>query len=125
MMIIPKVFSILNIFACLFFIVRALVRPSERGADIPHTQDAYGAMFHKYAPPNHTSHSPEHKPLYSFQVIILAILATRMHLHLWHTDQHLRGSEALMIIPMSEVISYRVGSAGSNMESGVRNVGLD
>jgi hypothetical protein len=55
--------------------------------------------------------------------MVLVIVATRMHLHLWHTDQHLRGSEAPMIIPMSEDISYRgVGSAGSHMESGVHSV---
>jgi hypothetical protein len=26
-----------------------------------------------------------------------------MHLYLWHIDRYLRSSEALMIIPMSEV----------------------
>jgi len=41
----------------------------------------------------------------NFQLIILAILATRMHLHLWHVDRHLRGSDGLMFIPLSEVSS--------------------
>ncbi|KAJ8588167.1 hypothetical protein M405DRAFT_820155 [Rhizopogon salebrosus TDB-379] len=39
-----------------------------------------------------------------FQFVILAILATRMHLHLWHTDQHLRAN-ALMFIPLSDMLS--------------------
>ncbi|OJA09455.1 hypothetical protein AZE42_02613 [Rhizopogon vesiculosus] len=40
-----------------------------------------------------------------FQVVTLAILATRMHLHLWHADRNLRGSDALMVFPMSDVSS--------------------
>jgi hypothetical protein len=43
--------------------------------------------------------------MYSFQVIILAILATRMHLHLWHADRNLHGSDAVMLIPLSDVSS--------------------
>ncbi|OAX32042.1 hypothetical protein K503DRAFT_860508 [Rhizopogon vinicolor AM-OR11-026] len=39
--------------------------------------------------------------LHNLQLIILAILATRMHLHLWHADRFLRGSDALMFIPMT------------------------
>ncbi|KAJ8588169.1 hypothetical protein M405DRAFT_820163 [Rhizopogon salebrosus TDB-379] len=39
-----------------------------------------------------------------FQFVILAILATRMHLYLWHADRHLR-SDALMFIPMSDMSS--------------------
>ncbi|OJA12168.1 hypothetical protein AZE42_05965 [Rhizopogon vesiculosus] len=50
---------------------------------------AYSSLLHKYA---------SSKPL---QLIILAILATRMHLHLWHADRSLRGSDALMFIPMT------------------------
>ena len=34
--------------------------------------------------------------IYSFQLVILAILATRMHLHLWHTDRYLRSPDALV-----------------------------
>ncbi|KAG2124610.1 hypothetical protein DEU56DRAFT_593546 [Suillus clintonianus] len=41
-----------------------------------------------------------------FQLIILAILATRMHLHLWHVDRHIHGSDALMLIPLSDVSSF-------------------
>ncbi|KAG2137024.1 hypothetical protein DEU56DRAFT_353312 [Suillus clintonianus] len=37
------------------------------------------------------------------QVFILAILATRMHLHLWHTSQCVEGSEALVWISLSNV----------------------
>ncbi|KAG2746817.1 hypothetical protein P692DRAFT_20738765 [Suillus brevipes Sb2] len=40
-----------------------------------------------------------------FQFIVLAILATRMHLHLWHTDQLAHGSSALVFIPLSDVSS--------------------
>jgi len=39
----------------------------------------------------------------NFQIIILAILATRMHLHLWHSERRIRGS-ALSVIPMSDVL---------------------
>ncbi|KAG1718819.1 hypothetical protein EDB19DRAFT_1919958 [Suillus lakei] len=46
-----------------------------------------------------------------FQFIVLAILATRMHLHLWHTDRHAHGSSALVQgIPLSDI-----SSAGSPM----------
>ncbi|OJA17496.1 hypothetical protein AZE42_09407 [Rhizopogon vesiculosus] len=38
----------------------------------------------------------------NFQIIILAILATRMHLHLWHSERRIHGS-ALSVIPMSDV----------------------
>ncbi|KAJ8580921.1 hypothetical protein M405DRAFT_833369, partial [Rhizopogon salebrosus TDB-379] len=41
----------------------------------------------------------------NFQIIILAILATRMHLHLWHADQTLHDSDAVMLIPLSDVSS--------------------
>ncbi|KAG1836132.1 hypothetical protein DFJ58DRAFT_190596 [Suillus subalutaceus] len=40
-----------------------------------------------------------------FQFIVLAILATRMHLHLWHTDRHAHGSSALVFIPLSDISS--------------------
>ncbi|KAG1809114.1 uncharacterized protein BJ212DRAFT_616688 [Suillus subaureus] len=31
-------------------------------------------------------------------VFVLAILATRMHLHLWHSDCHVHGSDTLVYI---------------------------
>ncbi|KIK43169.1 hypothetical protein CY34DRAFT_804093 [Suillus luteus UH-Slu-Lm8-n1] len=40
-----------------------------------------------------------------FQFIVLAILVTRMHLHLWHTDQLAHGSSALVFIPLSDISS--------------------
>ncbi|KAG2054109.1 hypothetical protein BDR06DRAFT_1021089 [Suillus hirtellus] len=43
--------------------------------------------------------------LYDFEFMTLAILATRMHLHLWKTDQRGHGSGTLMHIPMSDVPS--------------------
>ncbi|KAG2114283.1 uncharacterized protein F5147DRAFT_678831 [Suillus discolor] len=43
--------------------------------------------------------------LYDFEFMTLAILATRMHLHLWQTDQRAHGSGSLMHIPMSDVPS--------------------
>ncbi|KAG1794587.1 uncharacterized protein HD556DRAFT_1527034 [Suillus plorans] len=43
--------------------------------------------------------------LYDFEFMTLAILATRMHLHLWQTDQRAHGSGTLMHIPMSDVPS--------------------
>ncbi|KAG1860420.1 hypothetical protein C8R48DRAFT_774396 [Suillus tomentosus] len=36
--------------------------------------------------------------LEDLQVCILRILATRMHLHLWHLDQHMHSSDALICI---------------------------
>lgn len=54
-----------------------------------------------------------------FQFIILAILATHMHLYLWHMDRHLHGSDALTLIPLSK-ISYGVAGSSSagSAESG-------
>ncbi|KAG1755856.1 hypothetical protein EDB19DRAFT_1663355 [Suillus lakei] len=49
--------------------------------------DAYRAMFQ------------------DFQFIVLAILATHMHLHLWHIDRHQHSSNAVMLIPMSDLSS--------------------
>ncbi|OAX36726.1 hypothetical protein K503DRAFT_867382 [Rhizopogon vinicolor AM-OR11-026] len=43
--------------------------------------------------------------LQNFQVIILALLATRMHLHLWHADRRIRGSDGLVLIPLSDISS--------------------
>ncbi|KAG2078742.1 hypothetical protein BDR04DRAFT_331494 [Suillus decipiens] len=37
------------------------------------------------------------------QIFILAILATRMHLHLWHMDQHVDGSNIVPCIPLSDM----------------------
>ncbi|KAG2067973.1 hypothetical protein BDR04DRAFT_1144084 [Suillus decipiens] len=42
--------------------------------------------------------------LEGLQVFILAILATRMHLHLWHTERHVNDSEALMNIFISDTL---------------------
>ncbi|KAG2345959.1 hypothetical protein BDR05DRAFT_1058087 [Suillus weaverae] len=42
--------------------------------------------------------------LEDFQVNILAILATRMHLHLWHLDRHMHDSDALICIVMSDML---------------------
>jgi hypothetical protein len=50
-------------------------------------------------------HYSYHALLYDFQFMILAILATRMHLHLWEVNQYAHGSGALVGIPMSD-ISY-------------------
>src|SRR6267154_896636 len=55
--------------------------------------------------PTNNFHPKYHTLVYSFQLIILAILATRMHLHLWHADRHLHRSDALMIYHMSDVSS--------------------
>ncbi|KAG1753882.1 uncharacterized protein EDB91DRAFT_422726 [Suillus paluster] len=53
-----------------------------------------------------------------FQFIILAILATHMHLYLWHMDRDLHGSDTLTPIPLSEM-SYgsRVVAGRSSVES--------
>ncbi|KAG2082582.1 hypothetical protein BD769DRAFT_1683099 [Suillus cothurnatus] len=40
-----------------------------------------------------------------FEIFILAILATRMHLHLWHMDQHVNGSDFVVWISMSDTSS--------------------
>jgi hypothetical protein len=45
--------------------------------------------------------------LHDFQFVILAVLATRMHLHLWQMGQHGRESDTFVCIPMSDV-SFRV-----------------
>jgi hypothetical protein len=50
--------------------------------------------------------------LYSLQFIILAILATRMHLYLWHVDRHLRSPDALTLIPMTDV-AFHLGSGSA------------
>ncbi|KAG1794603.1 uncharacterized protein HD556DRAFT_1442789 [Suillus plorans] len=42
--------------------------------------------------------------LYDFQFIMLAILATRMHLHLWQVNRHPHGSTSTLVhIPMSDI----------------------
>ncbi|KAG1723654.1 hypothetical protein EDD22DRAFT_172803 [Suillus occidentalis] len=43
--------------------------------------------------------------LHHFQFAILAILATRLHLHLWRMDQHAHSSGALVHITMSDMLS--------------------
>ncbi|KAG1820340.1 uncharacterized protein BJ212DRAFT_1020492 [Suillus subaureus] len=40
-----------------------------------------------------------------FQFVILAILATHMHLQLWHKDRHQHSSNTVTLIPMSEMSS--------------------
>ncbi|KAG1884028.1 hypothetical protein F4604DRAFT_1952541 [Suillus subluteus] len=42
---------------------------------------------------------------YDFQIMILAILATRMHRYLWQMNRHAHDSGALMCIPMSNMSS--------------------
>ncbi|KAG1728329.1 hypothetical protein EDB19DRAFT_163784 [Suillus lakei] len=49
------------------------------------------------------SYSVSQSALDGLQVFVLAILATRMHLHLWHMDQHVHSSDALEWISMSGV----------------------
>ncbi|KAG1876767.1 hypothetical protein C8R48DRAFT_759142 [Suillus tomentosus] len=45
-----------------------------------------------------------HSVFYDFEFMILAILATRMHLHLWKTNRHPHDStSALMHVPMSDM----------------------
>ncbi|KAG2361982.1 hypothetical protein BDR07DRAFT_1088097 [Suillus spraguei] len=46
--------------------------------------------------------------LYIFEVMILAILATRMHLDLLQTNRRTRGSSAVVGIPMSDLSSVNV-----------------
>ncbi|KAG2068181.1 hypothetical protein BDR04DRAFT_787217 [Suillus decipiens] len=46
--------------------------------------------------------------LYIFEVLILAILATRMHLDLWQTNRRTRSSSVVVDIPMSDVSSVNV-----------------
>ncbi|KAG2367130.1 hypothetical protein BDR07DRAFT_363034 [Suillus spraguei] len=46
-----------------------------------------------------------HSVLHDFQFVILAILATRMHLHLWQMNQHAHGPGALVRTPMSDMSS--------------------
>ncbi|KAG1799607.1 hypothetical protein EV424DRAFT_1648082 [Suillus variegatus] len=42
--------------------------------------------------------------LYNFQFIMLAILATRMHLHPWQVNQHPHGSTSILVhVPMSDI----------------------
>ncbi|KAG1719456.1 hypothetical protein EDB19DRAFT_698939 [Suillus lakei] len=49
------------------------------------------------------SNSPYYSIVKDLQIFILAILATRMHLHLWHIDRHIHGSDALVYISMTDV----------------------
>ncbi|KAG2114311.1 uncharacterized protein F5147DRAFT_650091 [Suillus discolor] len=48
-------------------------------------------------------HYSYHAILHDFQFIILAILATRMHRHLWQMKRQSHGSDAPMQIPMSDM----------------------
>ncbi|KAG1728892.1 hypothetical protein EDB19DRAFT_135340 [Suillus lakei] len=49
-----------------------------------------------------------HSVFEDFQFYILAILSTRMHLHLWHIGQHrhIHASDALMLAPMSDMSQH-------------------
>ncbi|KAG1850048.1 hypothetical protein C8R48DRAFT_381741 [Suillus tomentosus] len=47
--------------------------------------------------------SPYHSFLEDFEVFILAILATRMHLHLWQIDNTVHEFDPLVSIPMSDM----------------------
>ncbi|KAG1824066.1 hypothetical protein DFJ58DRAFT_751298 [Suillus subalutaceus] len=47
--------------------------------------------------------SPYHSFLEDFEVFILAILATRMHLRLWHIDNTKHDGDALLYISMSDM----------------------
>ncbi|KAG2032035.1 hypothetical protein BDR03DRAFT_971176 [Suillus americanus] len=42
--------------------------------------------------------------LEDLQICVLRIIATRMHLHLWHLDRHMHDSDALMNISMSDML---------------------
>lgn len=110
--IIPKVFSMVNVFTSLFLRVSTLstAHPQDRAIDFSRAQYAYNAMFQEYVPQT-MLHIPTNKPppQCSFQLIILAILATRMHLHLWHVDRQIHSS-AVMLIPLTDVSS--VGRTG-------------
>jgi hypothetical protein len=48
-------------------------------------------------------HYSYHTLFYYFQLMVLAILATRMHLHLWEVSQHDYDSSVPVDIPMSDV----------------------
>ncbi|KAG1739519.1 hypothetical protein EDB19DRAFT_834346 [Suillus lakei] len=48
-------------------------------------------------------HYAYHGMLHDFQFVILAILATSMHRHLWQMDLHAHGSDTLMRIPLYEM----------------------
>ncbi|KAG1771858.1 hypothetical protein EV702DRAFT_1135203 [Suillus placidus] len=48
-------------------------------------------------------HYSYHAILHDFQFMILAILATRMHRHLWQMKRQTHGSDALMQIPMCDM----------------------
>lgn len=47
--------------------------------------------------------SPYHSFLEDFEVFVLAILATRMHLRLWHIDNTVHDFDALLFISMSDM----------------------
>ncbi|KAG2113380.1 hypothetical protein DEU56DRAFT_191527 [Suillus clintonianus] len=49
-------------------------------------------------------HSIYHPILKDCECLILAILATRMHLHLWYTDLDAHGSDALGMIFLSDMV---------------------
>ncbi|KAG2038792.1 hypothetical protein BDR03DRAFT_282019 [Suillus americanus] len=46
-----------------------------------------------------------HTMFYDFQIVILAILATHMHLHLWQMSRHVHRSGALVHIQMTDMSS--------------------
>ncbi|KAG2132920.1 uncharacterized protein EDB93DRAFT_1255036 [Suillus bovinus] len=82
------IFSVVNvIMPVLFPNVRKppVTLQYDRVVDVPHTKSAYYIV------------------LEDLQVCILRILATRMHLHLWHTDQHMHDSDALICTSMFDL----------------------
>jgi hypothetical protein len=74
--------------------------------DVAHTQFLSYFLPEGCALPTSVSRIPtDHtlKHTYSFEVCILSILATRMHIHLWHMDQHADGSDIVAWISMSDM----------------------
>ncbi|KAG1721739.1 hypothetical protein EDB19DRAFT_496818 [Suillus lakei] len=49
-------------------------------------------------------HYAYHAMLHDFQFIVLAILATRMHRHLWQMNRHAYSSRAIIHIPMTNML---------------------
>ncbi|KAG2137027.1 hypothetical protein DEU56DRAFT_901470 [Suillus clintonianus] len=49
-----------------------------------------------------SSNSAYHTLLEDLQFFLLAILATRMHMHLWQVDRHVHGSDALVWVSVSD-----------------------
>jgi hypothetical protein len=105
---ISKVFSTVNMLTSLLLEVRAhsllknglLIRIFHLSTHI--TPCSKSTLLETPLHVRTNSHLKTLPPMYSFQVIILAILATRMHLHLWHSERRIHDS-ALSVIPLSDV----------------------